>query len=205
MKGIGRQAQRVRCGERQETARYQRLMRMRRGLRWPAGVALVIAAAGCGSGASTSVTFSHQGHKYRDAAGWSVEVPPGWHSVQFSDSAKGITSAGVQLSNVPLPPPSLVPGFPVQVNNRVLPAHGVGLIIATDTDPKLSRGLVAAPPLSAPNGRHWMIGSAPAGWPHIELLWFRAHGRMLIASVKIGPKASDGDVKTIAMVVQSFH
>jgi hypothetical protein len=96
------------------------------------------------------LTASHQGHTYRDAAGWAIEVPPGWHAVRFSDSRHGITAAGVQLSNVRLPPPALAPGFPIQANGGLLPAHGIGLIIATDTDAKLPHGPVAVPPLPAP-------------------------------------------------------
>ncbi|HKF34600.1 MAG TPA: hypothetical protein VKB37_19740, partial [Jatrophihabitantaceae bacterium] len=46
-------------------------------------------------------------------AGWTIEVPPGWHAVRFSDSKDGITSAGVQLSNIQLPPPVLRPGYPI--------------------------------------------------------------------------------------------
>ena len=104
------------------------------------------------------MTASQQGHTYRDAAGWTIEVPPGWHAVRFSDSKDGITSAGVQLSNIQLPPPVLRPGYPIQVNDHVLPARGVGLIIATDPDPKLSDDPVAVPPLpapSAPNARRY--------------------------------------------------
>ncbi len=125
--------------------------------------------------------------------------------MQFSDSKDGITSAGVQLSNVQLPPPSLKPRYPIQVNGRVLPAHGVGLIIATDTDPKLSHGRVAVPPLPAPNGRDWAMGSAPAGSPYVEALWFRINGTTFIASAKIGPKANDADLKALAQIIQSLR
>src|SRR5207302_6094703 len=88
--------------------------------------------------------------------------PRGWHAVPFSDSKDGIVSAGVQLSSVRLPRPALVPGFPIQVNDRVLPAHGIGLIIATDNDPRLSHGTVAALPLPPPSGGadSWLVGSS---------------------------------------------
>ncbi len=47
---------------------------------------------------------------------WTVDVPAGWHAVRFSVSTGGAASAGVQLSNVRLPAPSVIPGYPVQVN-----------------------------------------------------------------------------------------
>jgi len=155
------------------------------------------------------LTASQQGHTYRDAAGWTIEVPPGWHAVRFSDSKDGITSAGVQLSNIQLPPPVLRPGYPIQVNDHVLPARGVGLIIATDPDPKLSHDPVAVPPLPAPSApnawRYWGKGSTPAGSSYIEILWFRANGTTFIACAKIGPKATSDDLKAVDAIVKSLR
>jgi hypothetical protein len=178
---------------------------MRRVLRWLTGLILLLAAAACGAGGSTTLTASQHGQRYRDSAGWTIEVPPGWHMVQFSDSKEGITSAGVQLSNVPLPPPSLIPGSPIQVNDQVLPAYGVALIIATDADARLPHTPVAAPPLPAPDGRYQTIGSAPGGSPYLETLWFHANGTTFIACAKIGPRATSGDLKAVAAVLQSLH
>jgi hypothetical protein len=176
---------------------------------WLIGLIPVIAATACGS-TGYSVTGSHHGHLYRDAAGWTIEVPPGWHAVRFSDSKDGVTSAGMQLSNVRLPPPALAPGFPIQVNGEVLPARGVGLIIATDTDPHIRHyGRLAVPPLPAfddPNGwRYWNAGSGSAGTPDIEILWFRFHGTTFIACAKIGPKATRGDRKALDTIVHSLR
>jgi len=56
------------------------------------------------------------GRAVLDSAGWTVDVPAGWHAVRFSVSTGGAASAGVQLSNVRLPAPSVIPGYPVQVN-----------------------------------------------------------------------------------------
>jgi hypothetical protein len=182
---------------------------MRRGFLWLIGLMTVITAAGCGAGGGITLTASHQGRTYRDAAGWTIEIPRGWHAVRFSDSTDGITSAGVQLSNVRLPPPALVPGFPIQVNGSVLPAHGVGLVIATDTDPRLSRGPVAVPPLparSAPNAwRYWGGGSASAESPYIETLWFRIHTTTFIACAKIGPKATNAELKAVDTIIKSLR
>jgi len=193
---------------------------MRRVLLWLTGLIPVLAAAACGAGGgSTTAGASHPGQTYRDSGGWTIEVPPGWHVARFSDSKDSITSAGVQLSNVQLPPPALVPGFPIQVNGGVLPARGVGLIIATDTDPKLPHGPVAVPPLPAPhapNGwKYWNAGSCSpayagaaspgAGCPYIETLWFRINGTIFIASAKIGPKTTNGDMKAVAAIVQSLR
>jgi hypothetical protein len=189
---------------------------MRRGFLWLIGLVPLITAAACGAGGGAASTASQPVHTYRDAAGWTIEVPPGWHAVRFTDSKDGITSAGVQLSNVRLPPPALAPGFPIQVNGAVLPARGVGLIIATDTDPKLPQGPVAVPPLpapDAPNGwKYWNAGSASAahdskgnGSPSIQMLWFRVNGATFIACAKIGPKATTSALKAVAAIVQSLH
>jgi hypothetical protein len=177
---------------------------MRRVFPWLTGLILVLTAAACGAGGGTTST-SHQGRTYRDSAGWTIQVPPGWHTVHFSDSEDGITSAGVQLSNVQIPPPSLIPGFPIQASGQVLPAQGVALIIATDTDAKLSHKAAAVPPLPAPDGRYWTMGSAPGGSPYLQTLWFHAYGATFIACAKIGPRASSGDLKAVAAVVQSLH
>jgi len=129
--------------------------------------------------------------------------------VRFSDSKDGITSAGVQLSTVQLPPPALVPGFPIQANGGVLPTRGVGVVIATDPDPNVPHGPVAVPPLpafDAPNGwKYWSAGSASAGAPYIEILWFRVHRATFIATAKIGPKATNSDLKAVAAIIQSLR
>jgi hypothetical protein len=124
---------------------------------------------------------------------------------------EGITSAGVQLSNVKLPPPPLLPGYPIQPDARHMPARGVGLIIATDTDPRLSHDRVARLPLPAPNDEDWDVGSvgsagnAPSDGPWVEGLWFRFHGKTFFASAKIGPKASKSDLRAVAAIVHSLR
>jgi hypothetical protein len=185
---------------------------MRRILVLVIGLIPALVAAACGAGGGTTLTVSHHGQTYQDSAGWTIEVPPGWHALRFRDSKDGITSAGVQLSNIPLPLPSLIPGYPIQVNDRVLPPPSVGLIIATDTDPKLSRGPVAVPPLPLPwpsGGKGWLLASSPAirgaSIPVFETLWFRANGTIFIASAKVGAKAKGADLKAFAGIIQSLR
>jgi hypothetical protein len=171
---------------------------------WLAGLIATVAVAACSGGVPARLPVSRHTQTYH-GAGWTVEVPPGWHAVPFRDSRQGITSAGVQLSNVRLPLPSLVPGYPIQVSSRVLPARGVGLIIATDPDPSLSHYLVSNLPLPAPDGHYWTTGSSLAGTPYMELLWFRAHGMMFIACAKVGSRATSRDLNAIAMIVRSLR
>jgi hypothetical protein len=167
------------------------------------GVCLSLAA--CTSGGSGSLLVSDHVQVYRDSSGWSINVPPGWHARQFTSTRNGITSSGVQLSNVKLPPPSVVPGYPIQVKNRVLPADGISIIIATDPDPKLQPGPLQKPPLPAPNGRYWAIGSSLGGTPYMDTLWFRAHGMTLIACAKIGPQTTSHDLKVVASIIKSLR
>jgi len=167
------------------------------------GVCLSLTA--CTSSGSGSLLVSDHAQVYRDGSGWSIKVPPGWHARQFTSTRNGITASGVQLSNVKLPPPSLVPGYPIQVQNRVLPADGIGLVVATDPDPKLQRGPLEKPPLPAPNGRYWSIGSSLGGTPYMDTLWFRAHGMTLIACAKIGPQTTSHDLKVVASIIKSLR
>ena len=174
---------------------------MRRFPIWLAGLAV----AACSAGGTASLALSHHAGIYHDSTGWSIKVPAGWHALHFSDTRDGVKATGIQLSNVRLPLPSLIPGYPIQVNNRVLPGRGIGLIIATDPDPKLSRGPVGKPPLPAPNGRYWSIGSSLAGVPYLETLWFRADGMTFIASAKIGSLVTSHQQRVVAAVIRSLR
>jgi hypothetical protein len=98
-----------------------------------------------------------QGSKYTDPAGWSVEVPEGWHTLHFDTSKIGASSSGTQISNVQLPPPQIEPGLPIQVSGLALPEQGVG-----DLDE----------------------GSATGGGPVFSFLWFDANGEPLIVTIK---------------------
>lgn len=162
----------------------------------------VLALGGCGASARNDNRVSSAS----DQTLWSVDVPRGWHETHFNDSAARVMSAGIQISNVRLPRPEVVPGYPIQVNNRVLPADGVALIVATDTDTSLHLGRVATLPL-APLERStvWTFGSALAGNPYMETVRFRASGRTFVASAKIGDHVSRRDLRALDVVVRSIH
>lgn len=186
-------------------------MRMRR---MGIGLMCVISlfAVACTAGGGAAVLTGHQAQTNRDPARWHIYVPPGWHVVRFSDAKGGVRSAGIQLSNVRLPAPTLHPGtrLPIQVNGEVLPSRGVGLIVATDTDPSLSHGKESVPPLPLPwpdgsgGSRGWIIASAPPRAPVFEWLWLRAGGTTYVAAVAIGWKASRADQRALAPIVRSI-
>lgn len=149
------------------------------------------------------MTASPPGQTYRDSAGWIITVPPGWHVARFSDTEDGITTAGVQLSNVPLPPPAVIPGYPVQVNSQMLPADGIGLTITADTDTGPSDGAVAVPPLRYPQG--WTTGSALDGSPYIQGLSFRVGSTTFAACAKIGPRVASADHAALTAAIHSIR
>jgi hypothetical protein len=161
-------------------------------------VFLALAMAGCGSSAP-----------YRGGSSWSFSLPSGWYRVNFSDSAGKVVSAGVQISNVPLQRPTLMPGFPIQVRDNALPARGVGLIVATDKDPQaVPYGHVTTLPLPSPSGARvsgWNFASALGGQPYLEMLTFRADGRTFVADLKVGPSVSGADMKALTGIVRSLH
>ncbi len=164
----------------------------------------VITAGACGGASNIGRVVDHAPRVYRDPAGWSVTAPSGWHLVRFHDSVPGIASAGVQISNVRLPPPPINPQYPMQVYDRMLTPRGVGLIIATDTDPTLTHAPVELPPL-APPGPRWDVGSALAGSPTMELLWFRVNHRLFLADAKVGADASRAGLATLAWIIHSVR
>jgi hypothetical protein len=70
--------------------------------------------------------------------------------VRFSESKRGVVSAGAEISNGRLAIPSVVPGSPIQVDGQALQHTGWALVILTDADPRLAHGALAIPPLPAP-------------------------------------------------------
>jgi len=165
------------------------------------GLICVIAAlmAGCTSA-------SHGTQAARNPARWAINVPPGWHIVRFSDSKNGVRAAGIQISNVRLPAPALLPGTPVEINGKVLPPRGVGLVIATAAGLGPVHGQVAGLPLPLPwpyPSHEWLLGSPPLGTPVYEWLWFRTGGTMYVAVVTIGTKASMAVQRALGPIVRS--
>ena len=164
---------------------------MRRVLPWLAGLIPVLAAAACTAGGGNATAgISHPGQTYRDSSGWTIEIPPGWYAVRFSDSKDGITSAGVQLSNVQLPPPTLAPDS--QSRSMVASCQRAGWADHRHRyrpPPQAwSRGGAALARPGRPDGwKYWNAGSASAGAPYIQTLWFRFKGTAFVACAKIGP------------------
>jgi hypothetical protein len=158
-------------------------------------VILAAAMAGCGASAP-----------YHGGASWGATLPSGWYRLNFSESAGKVVSAGVQISNVPLQRPTLMPGFPVQVRDSELPADGVALDVATGKDPPVvPNGRVAAMPLPSPSASGWIIGSALGGQPYLETLTFRANGKIFVADLKVGSAASGSTLKALSRIVRSLH
>jgi hypothetical protein len=190
-------------------------MRLRAGIVF---VPLLVAVACTGGGPArsyVSVLPHHAGVIYHDASGWVIRVPAGWHVLPFRSATDGASAAGVQLSNVKLPAPSIVPSFPIQANDKVLPTSGISLIIAKEHDPKLCRpstGPVscqrsyATLPLPRPYTTQWSVASQPTAGPLFSDLWFKGGGQRFIATIKIGAKVfNDSHLAVLAKIVTSLH
>ena len=192
------------------------------GMRLRAGIVLVplLLAVACTSGSPArsfvSVLPQHAGVIYHDASGWVIRVPAGWHVLPFRSSTDGASAAGVQLSNVKLPAPSIVPSFPIQANDKVLPITGISLIIATDNDPKVCRpstgpvscqSSYATLPLPRPYTIRWNAASQPnPTGPLFSDLWFKAGHRTFIATIKVGAKVfNDSHLAMMAKILASLH
>lgn len=141
---------------------------------------------------------------YRDPAGWNIHVPRGWQVLPFdvSDSSDGsLRFQGVQLSNVELPTPAVVPGTPPQPSGSVLPKNGVAVIVARTSG---SPGGDEVPlPLSLDE---FAVGSALPGAPVLQNAYFAAGGWTFVSSVKIGAHAyDDATLRTVGQTVASFR
>src|SRR5215472_9552307 len=93
----------------------------------------------------------------QNPARWRLYVPPGWHVLRFSYTQGGVRSAGIQLSSVRLPRPTVLPqkGTTVEISGAVLAPRGVGLVITPDLDHALTQEKAELPPLPLP----WPDGS----------------------------------------------
>jgi hypothetical protein len=164
----------------------------------------VLAAAGCGATATGSPGAAR---RYHDPNGWVVNVPRGWHVVHFNEVKDRVAAAGAEISNFGPSAPVVAQGYPIQIRANVMPANGLALVIATDSDRTVTHGPVVTSPLPSLGQRGWTLGSAPAGQPYMETLWFRGNARIFLADVKIGPRADPADIKALTKIIESlqFH
>lgn len=192
-------------------------MRLRSGIVLvPVLLASVACTGGGPAGSYVSVLPHHAGVIYHDVSGWVIRVPAGWHVLPFRSSTDGASAAGVQLSNVKLPAPSIVPSFPIQTNDKALPISGISLIIATDHDPKLCRpstgsvscqGSFATLPLPRPYTTRWDVASQPIPTgPLFSDLWFKGGHQTFIATIKIGARVfDDSHLAVLAKILASLR
>jgi hypothetical protein len=158
------------------------------------------------------------GSVYHDAAGWMIDVLPGWHVRSFRSSKNGATAAGAQISNVALPAPALMPGLPVQASGETLPPRGVSLVIVTDTDPRVCRPGPHPSPAGGSNYcqrsyaslpvsfKDMIMASTPAGSPVAGFLWVKAHGTALSLATTFGASAfSDRWVTPVSTMLASLR
>jgi hypothetical protein len=193
-------------------------MRLRSGIVLVPLLLLAVACTGSApAGSYVSVLPHHAGVIYHDVTGWVIRVPAGWHVLPFRSSTDGASAAGVQLSNVKLPAPSIVPSFPIQTNDKALPISGISLIIAADRDPKLCSpstgplscqgGSYATLPLPRPYTTRWEVASQlnPTG-PLSSYLWFKGGHQTFITTIKIGAKVfNDSNLAVLAKILASLH
>ncbi len=162
----------------------------------------------CTAAVGPTVPSGTAGGLYRDPAGWSIQVEPGWRVVAFTGSDRGARAFGAQISNVDLPRPVVRLSYPLQANGLVLPQNGLALVIGADNDPKFPRqGPLATPPLSWPDG--WTEGSCLSGNPCLDTIWFHAGpgGEVFIATLKIGADAwhDRSDLAAVKRMIRSLR
>ncbi len=132
----------------------------------------------------TRVIAHYGAGTYRDPAGWTIEVPHGWHVIRFKETKTRVPIAGAQISNGPLRAPFVLPGFPLQVREEDLPAQGrAGVVIGNSLWPKQPARVLPEPPLPRFDQRnsYWVAYSTMSDG--LESLWFRAHRTTFIATV----------------------
>lgn len=164
---------------------------------------VALAISGCGSGGRTRTTVDYAAHVYHDPAGWSIDVPRHWHIMHFSEHESGVSSSGALISNVPLQRPTIHPGYLPQVNGNVLPANGIGLIVASDADPRLTPSTAAVLPLPRP--ANWLKGSALGGQPYLENIWFRSRRHLFLVDAKVGAKATPAALATLTWIAATLR
>lgn len=168
-------------------------------------------ATGCTSG-------THSAWASPDPGRWPLYVPSGWHVLRFSYTQGGVRSAGIQLSSVRLPHPTLLPekGSTFEISGKGLPVRGLGVVITPDRDHALAQETAVVPPLPLP----WPDASRQVGWlaasslgsrsgapgpPVFEWLKFRVRGMTYVAAVTIGSRASRDASKALGKVIRSIR
>jgi hypothetical protein len=152
----------------------------------------------------TPTAGESQGRVYHDPAGWSLTVPRGWAVLPFRSSSDGVESSGAQISNVALPEPNVVRWAPPQADGRTLPATGVALVVGTQSGGgRGPSGPVPDLPLEYPDG--WSQGSAFAGAPTLDSIWFRGGDSLFVATVKTGPDVAPADRDALRRMVRSIR
>jgi hypothetical protein len=162
---------------------------------------------------ATGCTSGQPDAQDQNPARWPLYVPPGWHVLRFSYTQGGVRSTGIQLSNVRLPPPTVLPqkGTTVEISGEVLPPRGIGVVITPDRNHVMTQEKAEVPPLPMPwpDASHqfgWLLGSSPgSAAPVFEWLKFRANGTTYVAAVTIGWKASRRAQQALAAIVRSIR
>ena len=168
-------------------------------------VLLLLMSCTSASVSDTSPTTALHDGTYTSPDGWTIDVPPGWHVTPFETTKGGASARGAQVSNLELPSPSLVPGFPIQTNGDDLPADGLAIIVAIDDDPTDGQQPPQSPPAPPLSLDDFIHGSALAGSPTLDLMWFTGNGRTFLASIKTGPSVTAADRTALEAAVSSLR
>jgi hypothetical protein len=168
------------------------------------GTACTSTPAGHVGGATEGETLasSQSLRTYHGPAGWSIVLPAGWVAAPFDASGSGFSGTGSQISNMKLPPPTIVPGAPLQTNSQVLPTAGIALVVSNVNDPSVSVGTTTGPPLSMDS---FAQGSYIGGGYALDAAWVSGNGKKLLATIRIGPKVSNRDMQQMNRVLASFR
>lgn len=145
---------------------------------------------------------------YRDPAGWMVTVPQGWQVIHFKETRTHVAIAGAEISNVRLPSPLVVPGYPLQVRGQDLPASGVGVIIGNAPQPAVPLSRLREPPLPPPspgNGTGWVGVSNGGDSGLVSLLTFKLHGERFIATISGGSNPPRAAGAATGRIVRSLR
>lgn len=175
---------------------------MRRGFPLLSGLIPVIAAAACGS---ATLTASQQGHAYRDAAGWTIQVPDGLQVEHFHSPGRVITD-GVRVTN--FSPDLRAPGngTPPMGWLRSFPANGVAVQIwfregGPVWAPPLRDSAFPLSPSSFRRTRPYIGGTEPDPW-YCDC---SGNGIAFNAAVWLGPHASRAHQHAAWAVVRSLR